>query len=223
MEDIYSLAKYFPLSTSDEALSKYLTHHLENINKCVENELYSSAYSHLHLLYMAFVYIQLLRIAKENEEQFNYCWIGFPGEEKDYLKEPSSPFSFSRVKEKTVFRFFRLVGFDDSCIADISQLVTKRNGRLHASGSIYCEALDDFRIEYEIYIKKIEMIISKQREFLHSIYDALVITYDADYEITADDIETNFADQYYFSEYEMKNLAQGKTDIISKYIVENFV
>ena len=223
MEEVQSLSQYFPLNIPDETLSKYVGHHLNNINKCVENELYSSAYSHLHLLYMAFVYIQLLRIAREKKEQFELCWIGFPNEEKDYLREPSSPFSFSNVKEKTVFRFFRLVGFDDGCIGDISQLVNKRNDRLHASGNIYCETLDDFLIEYKIYVQKIEMIINKQNNFLQEIYNSLVTTYDKDYEVMADDIEINFANQYYFSENEMKALSLGKADVISTYIIANFV
>jgi len=30
----------------------------------------------------------------------------------------------------------------------------------------------------------------------------------------------NFADQYYFSEYELKILANGKVDIVSKFIIE---
>jgi hypothetical protein len=65
MDEIYTLSQYFPLSSSDPTLEKYLDHHLGACLKCSENELYSSAYSHLHILYMIFVYVQLLRIAKE--------------------------------------------------------------------------------------------------------------------------------------------------------------
>jgi len=220
MDEIYTISQYFPLSSSDPILEKYLDHHLGSCLKCSENELYSSAYSHLHILYMIFVYVQLLRIAKEKVQEFDLCWVGFPSQEKDFLKEPSSPFSFSKIKEKTVFRFFRLVGFDDGSISDISSLVNKRNNHLHANGQLFFESSDDFEKEVSGYIKKMQTIITKQLDFLKPIYSSLVAGYEEGFEMTQDEIETNFADQYYFSEYELKLLAQGKDDIVSKFIID---
>ena len=220
MDKIYTLSQYFPLSSSDTTLKKYLDHHLGACLKCSENELYSSAYSHLHILYMIFVYVQLLRIAKEKVQEFDLCWVGFPSQEKDFLKEPSSPFSFSKIQEKTVFRFFRLVGFDDGSISDISSLVNKRNNHLHANGQLFFESQDGFEKEVGGYIKKMQTIITKQLDFLQTIYSSLVAGYEEGFEINQDEIETNFADQYYFSEYELKLLAQGKVDIVSKFIIE---
>jgi hypothetical protein len=220
MDEIYTLLQYFPLRSSDPTLDKYLDHHLGACLKCGENELYSSAYSHLHLLYMIFVYVQLLRIAKEKAQEFDLCWVGFPSIEKDFLKEPSSPFSFSKIKEKTVFRFFRLVGFDDGSISDISSLINKRNNHLHANGQLFFESQDDFEKEVDVYIKKIQTIITKQSDFLKPIYSLLIAGYEKGFKITRDEVETNFADQYYFSEYELKFLAEGKNDIVSKFIID---
>ncbi len=92
MEDVYNLDKYFPSGLGVEQLDEYVGHHLASITSCIENQLNSSAYSHLHLLYMAFVYIQLLRIAREKEKEFEYRWIGFPAEEKNFIVKPKSPF-----------------------------------------------------------------------------------------------------------------------------------
>jgi hypothetical protein len=47
----------------------------------------------------------------------------------------------------------------------------------------------------------------------------LVSGYERGFKITQDEIETNFADQYYFSEYELKLLAQNKKDIVSIFII----
>jgi len=167
---------------------------------------------------MIFVYIQLLRIAKEKSQEFNFCWIGFPNQEKEFLKDPSSPFSFSKINEKTVFRFFRLVGFDDGSIGDISGLVNKRNKHLHANGHLFFEQEKDFLKEIEIYEKKFQFIIKKQKDFLNSIYDLLIESFEEGFQITIDDIESNFADQYYFSEYELKLLAYGNNDCVSLFI-----
>ena len=189
MQEIHTLLQYFPMSIAASDLKKYLHHHFEHFIKCSENELYSSAYSHLHILYMIFVYIQLIRIANEKSQEFNLCWVGFPKQEQDFLKDPTSPFSFSKVQEKTVFRFFRLVGFDDGTTADISELVNKRNNHLHANGKIFFEQLEDFEREVGIYLKKMQAIVEKQKKFLETIYLSLIENYEDDFEITEDEIK----------------------------------
>jgi hypothetical protein len=218
MEELYTFSKYFPLKISEPNLARYLEHHLEHLINCGESGYYSSAFSHLHIVYMIFVYIQLLRIAKEKSQEFEFCWIGFPNQEKEFLKNPSSPFSFSKINEKTVFRFFRLVGFDDGSIGDISGLVNKRNKHLHANGNIFFEQKEDFLEEIELYESKFQCIVEKQRKFLESIYDPLVENYEEGYVITSDELESDFADQYFFSEYELKLLSFEKTDCVSTYI-----
>lgn len=221
MDEVYELGKLFPSGASVELLDDYVGHHLNSVANCVDNELYSSAYSHLHLLYMAFIYIQLLRIAKEKQQEFEYGWIGFPSEEKDFLNKPISPFSFSRVNERTVFRFFRLVGFADDDIANVASLISTRNDRLHAKGLLYCASEKEFEKELSLYISKMHYVIQKQSKFLKDLYVGLVSLYDVDYEFTGDDLESNFVDQYLFSEYELTLLADGNNDIVSKFVQEN--
>jgi hypothetical protein len=55
-------------------------------------------------------------------------------------------------------------------------------------------------------------------DFLKPIYSSLVAGYEEGFEMTQDEIEINFADQYYFSEYELKLLAHGKKDKVSLFI-----
>ncbi len=218
MEELYTFSKYFPLKVSEPNLSKYIEHHLDHLINCGENGFYSSAFLHLHIVYMIFVYIQLLRIAKEKSQEFEFCWIGFPSQEKEFLKKPSSPFSFSMINEKTVFRFFRLVGFDDGSIGDISGIVNKRNKHLHANGNIFFKRKEDFVAEIELYESKFQCIIKKQRSFLESIYNSLIENYEEGYMITFDELEYDFANQYFFSEYELKFLAEEKNDRVSAFI-----
>lgn len=221
MEDIYEFGRFFPYGTSDETLNNYVSHHILSINGCIENELYSSAYSHLHLLYMAFIYIQLLRIARAKEKEFEYGWIGFPSQEQDFLKNPRSPFSFSPVNEKSVFRFFRLVGFNDADIGNIASLISVRNNHMHASGNIHCSTDEEFYEELEKYISRMKLVLNNQQDFLSDIYLGLLETYDADYEFTQDDLENNYTDQYLFSEYELTKLAKNRKDKVSKFIMNN--
>lgn len=222
MEDVYELGKFFPYGTNDDSLNQYLSHHLASVTSCVENGLYSSAYSHLHLLYMSFIYIQLLRIAREKEQEFKYGWIGFPGQEKDYLEDPKSPFSFAIINEKTVFRFFRLIGFNDSDIGNIAKPVATRNGRMHASGVVHCADLEAFENELGEYMQRMKLVINKELPFLRDIYKGLLETYDEDYEFTQDDLESNYHDQYMFSECELVLLARNRRDKVSVFIQQAY-
>ena len=50
------------------------------------------------------------------------------------MNAQKSPFAFSILNEKTVFRFFRLLDFDDATIGMISSCIKARNTIAHASG-----------------------------------------------------------------------------------------
>lgn len=221
MEDLYEFNKFFPYGTTDEMLNSYIEHHIGSLNKCADNELFSSAYAHLHLLYMAFIYIQLLRIARDKKTEFEYGCIGFPNQQQDFLKNPTSPFSFAPVNEKSVFRFFRLVGFNDADIGNIGSLINTRNKRMHASGSLHCSTAEEFEEELAEYLRRMRLVIKNQSNFLSGIYTELVSTYDEEYVFTQDDLESNFTDQYLFSEYELKYIASNRRDMVSSFINEN--
>jgi len=220
MEEIFELNKYFPYSITEPDQRNYILHHLDNIQKCIENNLYSSAFPHLHIVYMSFVYFQLLRISKEKNIEFNLCWIGFPNEEKDFLTKPDSPFSFHRIKEKTVFRFFRLLGLTDSSISNISSVVNNRNEALHANGLINCSTEHEFINEVNNYLRVMDKIIGEELLFIQPIYERISDTFDKDYTMTQDDIEISFGS---FSLIELDILTKDKSDVVSNYIKENII
>lgn len=217
--DASEMLQYLPEKIIDRTLSDYIYHHMDHLNRCIENELFTSAYQHLHILYMCFVYIQLLRISKEKNQEFNFCWIGFPNQEKDFLKDSNSPLSFSRINEKTVFRFFRLVGFNDGDIGEISSLVNKRNEHFHANGKIFFNLPEDFEEEVLQYFNKMEKIVFKELDFLEELYMSVINDFEMDYEITHDDIESYLFLPYYFSVFELKNIAKNKNDQFSRFII----
>jgi hypothetical protein len=219
MQELYAINDFYPIRVADTKLRDYIAYHVKHLQKCHENELYSSAFTHLHILYMVFIYFQLLRIAKENSREFQLCWIGFPQNEKDFLRDPDHPLSFKEVNEKSVFRFFRLVGFDDGLIGNISSPVTKRNKWLHATGEIYCETENKFECEVNDYIVRMNKIIVNQSSSLNSIYEEILSQFESDYIITDDDIVLYFSD---FSRYELVKITQDRNDLIANFIKENY-
>lgn len=219
MEEVYAIIRYLPLRVSDSTLSTYIDHHLSQLYKCVEHELFSSAFFHLHILYMIFVYVHLFRISSEKKHEFVLSWIGFPQQERNFFKKPFGPLAFSLVNEKTVLRFFRLVEFDDGVIGELSAPIDKRNSHMHASGEILLKDEDEFRRELDSYLSKMKRIVEKQADFLNSIYTQISSGFEPDYIITQDDVESSLAIPYYFSEYELEFCARGKSDLLSKHIL----
>ena len=70
MEDLlYKLNDFFPL-TPEGHIKKYLHHHYNSLSKCLENQLYSSGFYHLHLIYMMIIYFQIERILKNISKEY---------------------------------------------------------------------------------------------------------------------------------------------------------
>lgn len=122
------------------------------------------------------------------------------------MKTPNSPFSFSLINEKTVFRFFRLLAFDDGTIGMISACIKERNKLAHASG----ENMQDLEKKIECYISNMEKIVDKSKDFLIEVYDKFVSDNQSllvdDYEIQSYDIESSFLMPYCISIYELEQI-----------------
>ncbi len=179
MDEQYQIIEYFPLGYSELRLSEYVKHHLEHFWGCSENDLFTSAYTHLHILYMTFVYIQIFRMSKIFEEikqkegeknneimtEFEYFVNNYRTKSRnsDFKNKITTPFNFSTIRESDIFDFFYLLGFDFGSVRNLSLPIKKRNERLHAKGEIFFKNEDDFQKEFEEYIERMNQIIKKQK------------------------------------------------------------
>jgi|AntRauTorckE6833_2_1112554.scaffolds.fasta_scaffold06493_4 hypothetical protein len=225
-EEIKFVRQYLPVVSNYVQLGEFIEHHYSHLEGCVKNGLYTSSLTHLHILYMVFVYIHIFRIADKNRESFKNSLVGFPREEKELLKEPDFPLILSVINEKTVFRFFRLNNFSEQLIGEIATPVKTRNECLHANGMIVCDSEDKFELELKSYISKMDKINAGNTNILNSLYehyalDSLML--DEEYELTTDDIETNILLGAGFSLEELRLMVSGREDRVSKFIAENLI
>ncbi len=167
---VYELRAYFPIMIKNESETNYINSHFELLEKCVKDNLFQDAFLHLHILYMSFVYFQLFRIKKVKDRDFNFGCIGF-AREKEALENATSPFTFAVINEKSIFHFFRLVGFDDSSIGSIAKCVEKRNDFAHANGIISFSNEDEFTETLDEYLRNFDNIVRKQSSFLIGLFD----------------------------------------------------
>ena len=63
--------------------------------------------------------------------------IGFGKDVEQNLLEATSPFVFGTVNERTILRFLKLIGCDNSEIGTYAKLVDDRNDTAHPNGNIF--------------------------------------------------------------------------------------
>ena len=85
---------------------------------------------------MSFVYFNIWQVKQTEPKEFAMGLIGLPRDEKTLL-EASSPFAFSIVPERTMLRFLKLIGCDNSKIGTYAKLVDDRNDTAHPNGNIF--------------------------------------------------------------------------------------
>lgn len=90
------------------------------------------------------------------------------------MLKASSPFAFSIVNERTILRFLKLIGCNNSEIGTYAKLVVDRNNSAHPNGNIFYStqaALDDkiteiLRVVAEIQTHSQPVIENCYRDFL---------------------------------------------------------
>lgn len=216
MDELIELSNFFPYRIIDPELNKYFIYQIEHVQSCYDNNLYSSAFTHLHLIYMLFIYIQLNRIIDQHENEYKFFCIGAAALNGRF-KKPSHPFEFSLIKESDVFNIFKIIGFSDELIGELKKPVRLRNDSLHANGKILVSEEGAFLELVEQYNKCMRTIINNLYSFIEQSYAQILLELelDDDYTLSLDDIETYFHE---LSIYELRVLTKDKSDKYSQFI-----
>ena len=135
MEDAFELAYHLPVSCKAPNEQEYIAFLWDAFKANYEAEKYQFSFLAYHMLTMSFVYVNIWQIKEAWPDDFKKGLIGFSRDENDLL-DAASPFVFSKVNERTVPRFLRLIGCDDGKIDSFRDFVKTRNDIAHAQGSI---------------------------------------------------------------------------------------
>ena len=178
MEDSFELRSYLPLFFQSPTERDYITFLWDAFESNCTQGKHQFAYLAFHMLAMSFIYFNLWQIKKVLPEDFKKGLIGFAQYEKALL-EAKSPFTFSRVPERTVLRFLKLIACDDGQIGTFKALVNFRNDITHANGNVVLlnqAALDAkidgiLRVVDDIHSRSRPVVEQCYREFLLEGYD----------------------------------------------------
>ena len=138
MEDALPILDYLPTTFAVPGEQEYVRLLWAAFESNYEQENFQFAMLPFHMLYMSFVYFSVWQIKLMRPKEFGHSAIFVPNEERKKLMTATSPFTFSVVNERSVFKFLKLIGCEDQHTGDFARLVDDRNELAHSNGLISC-------------------------------------------------------------------------------------
>ena len=110
MDEAFEIWDYLPTSFKTSEEEKYLSFLWKSFETNYSTANYQFSFLAYHMIMMSFVYFSLWKIKTIRSEDFKNALIGFDkGTEINILKS-TSPFVFSNINERKVFRFLKIIG-----------------------------------------------------------------------------------------------------------------
>ena len=201
MDAALEIHEYLPLAYPSAGEGEYIRFVWEAFESNYVAGKYQFAMLAFHMLYMSYVYFSVWQIKQAKPEAFTHAVL-FQQKEKELLTA-SSPFTFSEVNERSIFKFLRLAGCENQHIGKFQKLVDQRNEIAHPNGNIFFsdQATADQRIE-EV-MQQIRGIQTQMPSVLHAcLLQFLHDSANPDEREIADSevhVEINFLHKHYLS------------------------
>ena len=171
MDEALDLADYLPVYFKTAIEEEYISFLWSALESNYDDKKYQFAFLAYHMLMMSFVYFNVWQLRQTCPDDFEKGLIGFArDEERNWLRD-TSPFTFSKVNERTVLRLFRLIGCDDSQIGNYRKLVDNRNDAAHANGNIYFRTEREVDAKIRQVLQAVEEIQTYSRPIIHRCYE----------------------------------------------------
>ncbi len=175
MDDAQRLADYLPVSYKNPTEKEYINFLWDAFGSNYESEKYPFAFLSLHMLFMSFVYFKIWQIKCGCPADFKLAMVGFGRDTEKDILDATTPFALSLINESLVFRFFKLIGMENSDIGRFTKVVKDRNDSAHANGNIYLRDqgnLDQKIVEME---NCFELIQRATRPTVEKTYQAFLM------------------------------------------------
>jgi hypothetical protein len=149
VEGALEIHDYLPLAYPSANEGEYIRFIWESFESNYQAGKFQFAMLAFHMLYMSFVYFSVWQIKQARPGDFANSIIFFKKEEERGLQGATSPFTFSEVNERSIFKFLRLAGCENQRIGQYQKLVDMRNEIAHPNGNIFFndQTTADKRIE----------------------------------------------------------------------------
>ncbi|MCU0764232.1 MAG: hypothetical protein MUF76_15090 [Hydrogenophaga sp.] len=134
---------------------------------------------------------------------FENASIFVPQKERDILRA-TSPFTFSVVNERSIFRFLKLIGCEDQHTGSFAKLVDVRNELAHSNGLINCRDQRSADERINEVMRQVQAIQSHMTPLLHECMKQFLVESCAEadsmqYDNPEDQIRELLVHKHYFS------------------------
>ena len=206
MDSVYELLDYLPLE--DIEVNDYVRPLLNSAEVTYEKGEYQFSYFAVHLIFMTNIYTTVWQVSQFYNERYNHSLLfarPYNGKEVK-LDEIKSVFEYSKLPEKDIFEFFRLIGLDNSYLMSTKKLIDYRNEMAHATGKIQIDSEEKFNLALEEIISVTKKIHTCLSQTIKDFYREKLIKY------AKREIEGDFLNDFVQIEL-MKNLSFSRKDL----------
>ena len=201
MDAALEIHDYLPLAYPSAGEGEYIRFVWEAFESNYVAGKYQFAILAFHMLYMSYVYFSVWQIKQAKPEAFTHAVL-FQQKEKELLTA-SSPFTFSEVNERSIFKFLRLAGCENQHIGKFQKLVDQRNEIAHPNGNIFFSDQATANQRIEEVMQQIRGIQNHMPSVLHAcLLQFLRDSANPDEREIADSevhVEMNFLHKHYLS------------------------
>jgi len=166
MDAALEIHDYLPLAYPSASEGEYISFVWEAFESNYVAGKYQFAMLAFHMLYMSYVYFSVWQVKQAKPEAFTHAVL-FQQKEKELLTA-SSPFTFSEVNERSIFKFLRLAGCENQHIGKFQKLVDQRNEIAHPNGNIFFSDKETADQRIEEVMQQIRGIQSHMPTVLHA-------------------------------------------------------
>jgi hypothetical protein len=221
MEHATELNKYLPISFKTESEQDYIIFLWEAFETNYTNGKYQFAFLAYHMLTMSFVYFNIWQIKQTEPSDFAKAMIGFNKNMEKELLNATSPFTFWRVNESSVMRFFKLIGCNNEKIGSYAALVKERNDTAHTNGNIFYNDPSSIDRKLTEILRVVDEIQNHSRPIIESCYKKFLCdnynSEEHEYANTVDQIREILIHPNYFSEKDIAICLEFDIDSLSEH------
>jgi hypothetical protein len=203
MEEAAELANYLPLSFKTPKEQEYIEFLWDAFETNYTHGKYQFAFLAYHMLTMSFIYFNIWQIKQIEPDNFRMGLIGFGKDVEKILLEATSPFVYSKVNERTMLRFLKLIACDNDKIGVYGKLVDDRNESAHPNGNIFYSEQSALDRKIREVLRVAAEIQAHSKPIVERCYSRFLIeNHDPDereYPDNVDQIREIFIHQHYLS------------------------
>ena len=176
-EDFSEILEYLPIEYNTPQEEEYIVFLLNSVASNYDSGNYHFSLFSLHMIFMFYAQSQVFNIKENRRDCFTKALTALSKDSEKCLTG-SSHFGFSDFGESALFRFFKLIGANNSDVGGLADFVKRRNEMAHANGNIYYsdeESAEKRVIEYK---KGFSRIFELCRELYAEIFGKIISEFD---------------------------------------------